>query len=133
MGDAKPVSPAEHVKLLEQYLLVAPYLVPPAKEASTPTLRHPDLHPGNVFIDPSDSSISGVIDWQHSAILPLFICAGIPVMFDDPDADEPMDAKLPKVPDNLDTLDENERYAPVNQYRRRFRMIGYIFLTVLYI
>jgi hypothetical protein len=124
----KPTLPAEHIKLLEKYLVLAPHLVPPDQAASTPTLRHPDLCPANIFVKP-DGSISAIIDWQHSAILPLFICAGIPDMLDDLEEDLPVDAPPPKVPQNFDAMDESTRYDAVDRYRRHFRRFGYIALT----
>ena len=35
------------------------------------TLRHPDLNPNNIFIS-EEADIMGLIDWQHSKILPFF-------------------------------------------------------------
>ncbi|KAL2822161.1 hypothetical protein BDW59DRAFT_181071 [Aspergillus cavernicola] len=45
---------------------------------SRPTLRHPDFSPNNILIN-SSNEVSGIIEWQHSVILPLCLCAGIPI------------------------------------------------------
>jgi hypothetical protein len=57
-----------------------PYLVPRSQGASylsQPVLWHRDLHCGNIFIS-SIGTITGVIDWQDTAALPLFLQAKIP-------------------------------------------------------
>jgi hypothetical protein len=42
--------------------------------ASKPVFFHPDFHTRNLFVDPSDpTQITGVIDWQATAIDPAFV------------------------------------------------------------
>jgi len=53
-----------------------PYLLPMEKELHRPTLWHPDLHAGNIFIE--KNQIVGIIDWQASTIIPLFLACRIP-------------------------------------------------------
>jgi len=53
--------------------LIAPYIVPRENDALVhPTLRHPDLQPNYVFVS-DDVEITGLIDGQHCAILPVFL------------------------------------------------------------
>jgi hypothetical protein len=48
--------------------------------ASKPVLFHPDFHTRNIFVDSRDpTQITGIIDWQASAIDPAFVhVEGIP-------------------------------------------------------
>ncbi|KAF1932981.1 uncharacterized protein M421DRAFT_399461 [Didymella exigua CBS 183.55] len=63
---------------LDKYLQAVPYMILNGDPTITcPTLRHPDLQPNNVFVL-DDLSITGLIDWQHCALLPLFLQCGIP-------------------------------------------------------
>jgi hypothetical protein len=44
------------------------------KDASDPTLFHPDFHTRNIFVNPEDpTKITGIIDWQSAAIEPSFM------------------------------------------------------------
>lgn len=66
--------PQEHYKNLEAYLRIADRLIPREASFNRPTLRHPDLNPNNIFIS-DEAEVVGLIDWQHSKILPLFLQA----------------------------------------------------------
>ncbi|KAF2868450.1 phosphotransferase enzyme family protein [Massariosphaeria phaeospora] len=68
--------PATHAKFLSDYLKLAPSLDVPER-FTRPTLRHPDFSPSNILIN-DNNEITGIIDWQHAAILPLALCAGVP-------------------------------------------------------
>ncbi|RAL11755.1 phosphotransferase enzyme family protein [Aspergillus homomorphus CBS 101889] len=60
--------PENHIRLLAQYLKLAPYLVlPSSHRLSRPVLRHPDLTLNNILLD-SSNNIIGNIDWQHAAL-----------------------------------------------------------------
>ncbi|CAG8390050.1 unnamed protein product [Penicillium salamii] len=75
------LSPIPYQHLLANYLKLAPYLdVPSNHRMSRPTLRHPDFSPNNILMNTSNEVV-GIIDWQHAAILPLSLCAGIPDLF----------------------------------------------------
>ncbi|PSN69915.1 hypothetical protein BS50DRAFT_618879 [Corynespora cassiicola Philippines] len=64
-------SPLDHLDSLHKYLQIASYLIPYNKTSTRPTLRHPNLQPNNVFVS-DELEITGLIDWQNCAILPLF-------------------------------------------------------------
>jgi hypothetical protein len=65
------------MEYLKMYLRVAPVLVPKHDDNMTrSSIRHPDLQPNNVSVS-ENLEITGLIDWQHCAILPLFLQAGI--------------------------------------------------------
>ncbi|CAG8125467.1 unnamed protein product [Penicillium salamii] len=75
------LSPILYQQLLANYLKLAPYLdVPSNHRMSRPTLRHPHFSPNNILVNTSNEVV-GIIDWQHAAILPLSLCAGIPDLF----------------------------------------------------
>lgn len=120
--------PQEHYKNLETYLQMTDRLVP--KEASTnhPTLRHPDLDPNNIFIS-DEADIVGLIDWQHSKVLPLFLQAGIPSHlqnYGDPVSD---DLAQPQLPDDLADLDAEDCEKELELYRRRHVHFYYVGAT----
>lgn len=78
----KKQSPTDHIKNLERYLLLAPSLIPKDVSLHAFCIRHPDLQPSNVIVSTSPVSgrmeIVSILDWQHAAILPTFLLAGIP-------------------------------------------------------
>lgn len=80
MFDYERVDPEQHVSSLETFLQVAPHLQLHETWLDKPVLRHPDLSMNNILID-DELKISGIIDWQHASVLPLFLCAGVPKAF----------------------------------------------------
>ena len=62
-----------HIELLDQFLLVLPYIIPTQEDILSLTLWHTDLHCGNIFMDSAQfSQISGIIDWQGVSLAPFF-------------------------------------------------------------
>ena len=89
-----------------------------------PTLSHPDLHAANIFVDDNNSiSVAAVIDWQGSAIRPLF--ETVTPDFVDVDTKNLKYAKLPEgdlqrpvLPDNFDKVgiaQKSEARAEISQ------------------
>ncbi|KAK2732004.1 Phosphotransferase enzyme [Myotisia sp. PD_48] len=99
--------PEKYSDLLNKYMALVPYLLPqnPTDPDNQPTIRHPDLTPGNVFFSAENFEISCIIDWQHAVITPLLLAAGHPKMFENPDVEPPPTLEAPKPPDSYDTLD----------------------------
>jgi hypothetical protein len=70
---AELAEPATHLDALDQYLALAPYLVPNKNpELSAFCLWHPDLHSKNNLVSPCTDengrpsyTITDIIDWQH--------------------------------------------------------------------
>ncbi|KAL2800612.1 hypothetical protein BJX66DRAFT_321573 [Aspergillus keveii] len=63
------------------------------QDAAVPTLLHADFHMKNIFVSPEDPTvITGLIDWQSTAIEPAFIYAN----------ETPDFAALPEQPDEED-------------------------------
>ncbi|KAJ6102628.1 hypothetical protein N7486_005055, partial [Penicillium sp. IBT 16267x] len=127
--DYESQSHLEHITTLENYLQIAPHLVPHKSPAlRRPVIRHSDLQPNNIFVS-DDLEVCGLIDWQHSVILPLFLQSGIPKSFQNY-GDEISDSlQIPSLPDNFDDLEEMEQYQQADIYRRRHLHYLYVQLT----
>ncbi|QQK42180.1 kinase-like protein [Penicillium digitatum] len=112
-------SPLEHIASLEKYLQIAPYLIPQNNSAITrPVMRHPDLQPNNIFV--SDKlEITGLIDWQHSVVLPLFLQCGIPNSLQNYGDEVSESLQIPCLPDNFNNLEEREQFEQAELLRRR--------------
>ncbi|KAF3895442.1 APH domain-containing protein [Trichophyton interdigitale] len=112
-------NPDRYVDLLRKYLALVPYLLPrEGSELNTPTLRHPDLNPNNIFVDPETCEITCLIDWQHTTIEPRLLVAGYPRAFENPDTDEPLDLEEPTLPPEYDSLESDEKAEADELYRR---------------
>ncbi|KGO63638.1 Aminoglycoside phosphotransferase [Penicillium italicum] len=119
----------EHAVALEKYLQIAPYLIPQECPALLrPTIRHPDLQPNNIFIS-DDLNVTGLIDWQHSTILPLFLQCGIPESLQNYGDEISESLQLPTLPSNFDELEEMERFQQAELLRRRQLHYFYVKLT----
>ncbi|PLN86244.1 protein kinase-like protein [Aspergillus taichungensis] len=105
------ISPDSHITNLTDYLKLAPYLgFQPGTPPNRPILRHPDLQPNNILIS-NTHDITGLIDWQHSSILPLGLAASMPTHFQnhgDPDSDSLKPPRLDRPPD-YDSLPPSEQ------------------------
>lgn len=112
------VDPQVQMDNLADYLKVAPHIVPEGEELNQPTIRHPDLSPNNLFVSES-GDITGVIDWQHSTILPMFLQAKIPKHFQNYGDDDSENFRPPKLPEHFDTMTESEKEKEMELYRRR--------------
>lgn len=103
------------MRLLNQHRTAVPYLVPRsqgASDLSQPVLWHRDLHCGNIFIS-STGTITGIIDWQGTAVLPLFLQAKIPQFLE---ADS--DSVLLELPDQFSSMPEPEKTKIWDNYRQ---------------
>ncbi|RAH41729.1 uncharacterized protein BO95DRAFT_456419 [Aspergillus brunneoviolaceus CBS 621.78] len=96
--------------LLDQYMKVAPFLVPSSTDgaASSNVLWHPDLHLDNVFVDPRIHTITDIIDWQSACVAPLFYQSHVPRMFRDPGPVQEGWA-VPERPENFDTVSTEDQ------------------------
>ncbi|KAL1598080.1 hypothetical protein SLS59_007090 [Nothophoma quercina] len=126
---AEKVSPAEHVHSLHKYLQAVPYMIPNGDPTITrPTLRHPDLQPNNVFVS-DDLSITGLIDWQHCALLPLFLQCGIPNSLQNYGDSISESLIPPELPHDFDEMSEDEQFEQVVLLRRRQLHYFYVAAT----
>lgn len=120
--------PREHYKNLETYLQIADRLVPREAFLNRLTLRHPDLNPNNIFIS-DKADVVGLIDWQHSKILPLFLQSGIPAHFQNYGDTVSEELTRPKLPDDLNEMEEEDRDKELDFYRRRHLHFYYVGAT----
>ena len=132
MYDYQKQSHFEHMELLEKYLQIAPHLIPTGNSALvTPTIRHIDLKPKNIFV--SDSlEITGVVDWQYCNVLPLFLQYAIPKHLIIQSYDDQLSvsewSQAPQFPDgDLDELSEGELLGQFESFRRR--QLQYFYTT----
>ncbi|KAF8519327.1 kinase-like domain-containing protein [Hysterangium stoloniferum] len=112
---------AVHSKLLSMYIASVPHFMPPNEsDTCAPTLWHPDLSLGNLFVSASGpANLQGIIDWQHAAILPYFSFATVPpALIYDGDKIS-MEGPLPgPLPSNLEELSTDEQA----EYRLQLRL-----------
>nr|POE76201.1 altered inheritance of mitochondria protein 9, mitochondrial [Quercus suber] len=123
-------SPSEHIDLLTKYLQIHQFIVPNDNQRSLkPKLRHPDLQPNNVFVS-DDLKITGLIDWQHSKVLPLFLQGGIPGSLQNHGDEVSESLDLPVLPDNFDDIDEYAQFEQVLLLRKRQLHYHYVNRTM---
>ena len=121
--------PSDHIENLERYLLITSSLIPKEPTLSQFVIRHPDIQPSNIFVSRSlDSNLKivGLIDWQHTSILPKFLLAYIPIPlqnYHDPISNS---MTLPSLPENFDGLNENQKSEEKERYRRRLLHYHYV-------
>nr|POE96511.1 altered inheritance of mitochondria protein 9, mitochondrial [Quercus suber] len=122
--------PRYHMDHLERYLHIAPHLTAQLSDnAARPTIRHPDLQPNNVFVSES-LEITGLIDWQHCAILPLFIQGGIPSSLQNYGDDVSESLEVPRLPETFDNESETEQFKQVLLLRKRQLHYNYVTKTM---
>ena len=94
-------------------------------------MRHPDLQPNNIFV--SDKlEITGLIDWQHSVVLPLFLQCGIPNSLQNYGDEVSESLQIPCLPDNFNNLEEREQFEQAELLRRRQLHHFYVNFTAKY-
>lgn len=123
--DYQEVDPEAQKQTLRAYLEVASSILPEQAEFSKPTLRHPDHSPSNIFVSDS-GDITGLIDWQHTSVLLLFLQAKIPKHFQNWGDEDSENFRRPSLPDNFDNLPPTEKEAELELYQRR--QVHYFYL-----
>ncbi|KAL1675240.1 kinase-like domain-containing protein [Schizophyllum commune] len=121
----QPQSPLEHIAYLERYLSITPSLVPKDPTLIRFCIRHPDLHPNNIFVarSPAGYKVVSLFDWQHTSILPMFLLAGVPQRFQNyEDGVSLSTMSAPSRPDNADEMSSGEQY----NFRRRLVHYHYV-------
>ncbi|KAF5336381.1 hypothetical protein D9611_006553 [Ephemerocybe angulata] len=100
--------PEDHIALLDTYDKVAKYFIPDADERYIrPCMTLLDSNPCNIFLSreaferDGTVEISAVIDWQHTAVLPLYVTALFPRFI--------TDAERPPVQE-LEALEKEQAY-----------------------
>ncbi|EPE27720.1 hypothetical protein GLAREA_04511 [Glarea lozoyensis ATCC 20868] len=95
------VDPQVHIGYLLDYLKLAPHVVP------------------RKYFCFRFGELTGIIDWEHATILPLFLQAKIPKHFQNDGDDESENFRPPKLRSNFDMLSDGEREYELEIYRRR--------------
>lgn len=114
---------------LEKYLQIASHLIPrdcPALQR--PVIRHPDLQPNNIFVS-SELEISGLIDWQHSTVLPSFLQCGIPQSLQNYGDEISKSLQVPTLPEDFNELEEIHQVQHAELFRKRQLHYLYVKLT----
>lgn len=97
------------LKALDCYLKLIKYLLPTDSAISTGHIWHDDLHVANIFVNPSQpTEVISLIDWQSTEISPLYFQARQPQIIDY-DGPPVSGLERPRLPDNIDQLDENSK------------------------
>ena len=116
--------PHEHLRSLDQYLQLAPYLLPADPALAASYLWHTDFHGRNIFVAPAlDSSgkkvyqIVDVIDWQHVCAGPLYLQARVPeIMQQIGPAERSSSMAKPTLPGDFSSLLGEEKEAARKEY-----------------
>ncbi len=83
-------------------------------------------------MDSSGLQILSMLDWQHAAVLPLFLHAGIPDFIQNEEDEVSRRMVGPKLPDDFDKLTEEEQEWKTELLRRRLVHYHYNLGTVTY-
>lgn len=126
--------PSDHAENLRRYLCLAPSLVPDDDSLSDFCIRHPDLTDSNLKVsaDSSGLQILSVLDWQHAAVLPLFLHAGMPDVIQNEEDEVSRRMVEPKLPDDFDKLSEEKQEWEMELLRRRLVHYHYNLSTATY-
>jgi hypothetical protein len=113
------------IRHLLDYLKVAPHLVPKVEQLNIPTIRHPDLLPSNILISNS-GDITGIINWQHATILPIFLQAKIPKHFQNYGDDDSENLRRPELAEDFASMTSSNKEVEMERYQRR--QVHYFYL-----
>jgi hypothetical protein len=119
------IHPNDHIRLLGDFDKVVPYICPPRDDCVS-ILRHPDLRLENIFVDPTDFTITGIIDWQGTCALPFFKQAGYPRFLSNNGKGVSRLMELDKLPDHFDSLEPDEKEEIQYEHIRRLSCQLYV-------
>ncbi|KAG6829928.1 hypothetical protein H0H87_009786 [Tephrocybe sp. NHM501043] len=130
----KKQPPSDHARNLRRYLHLVPWLVPDNDSISTFCIRHPDLSHPNLMVSthPSGLHILSMLDWQHAAILPLFLHAGMPEVIQNEEDEVSRSMVKPKLPVDFDKLSGKDQEWEMELLRRRLVHYHYNLSTATY-
>lgn len=129
--DNQKVNPDVQIEDLSKYLDLVPWLVPRDEDRHRPVIRHPDLSPNNIFIS-DEGAITGLIDWQHCAVMPLSLHSRIPEHFQNWGDEVSESLHLPALPASYHVLTAPEQEVEHEKYRRRQLHHFYVGFTALH-
>lgn len=130
--------PEEHIRALDQYRLIAPFLPPRDASLTAPYLWHTDLHGKNIFVSSiqgkagkSSYHITDIIDWQHTAVAPLYLHARVPAFIERVGPEElPTNSTMPRYPENSSALSEKEKERVDREFYRQAFYYYWVQMTV---
>ncbi len=103
-------SAAKNLSALNNYVKVAPYVLPEEEVTHASVLWHGDSHTQNLFVDAQNPTrILGIIDWQSVSASPLFMQATTCPGFLDYNSPIPEELGKVSLPDNFDTLSPDQK------------------------
>ena len=108
--------------------------MPDNDSLNTFCLRHPDLNINNFKVsrDSGGLRIRSLLDWQHAAVLPLFLHAGMPYDIQNEEDKVSRSMIKPNLPDNFDKLSQEEQEWEKELLRRRLVHYHYVVSTATY-
>lgn len=118
---------SEQISLLETTARLMKVLEshPPLARSARPVLWHTDLHMGNIFVSDEDpSQILSLIDWQSVSVLPMFLQVRWSV-FLKPPQNYPTGFVKPKLADDFDQLDPEEKQLAMHEWKQATRAKAY--------
>lgn len=127
----KEVHPNLQIEALSDYMEMVPSLVPEDRILHRPILRHPDLSPSNIFVS-DEGTVIGLIDWQHCAILPLYLHTRVPEHFQNWGDEGSERFETPSLPTDYKSMTQPERDVEDEKFCRRQLHHFYLGFTGLY-
>ncbi|KAG6855653.1 hypothetical protein H0H87_012547, partial [Tephrocybe sp. NHM501043] len=127
-------TPLDHVKNLDCYLCLAPSLVPDNDSLSAFCIRHPDLTDSNIRVSTDSGSLQilSMLDWQHAAVLPLFLHAGMPEFIQNKEDEVSRKMVKPELPDDFNEIPEDDQDWEKELLHRRLVHYHYNLNTAAY-
>ncbi len=119
----------DHIENLEHYFLIASSLVPRNPALGHFRIRHPEPQQNNIIVSRPPSSnwqIVGLLDWQYTSILPLFLLAGVPERLQNYPGPVSQSMTRPLLPENFDDLDKTDQRRAKELYHRRLVHYHYV-------
>ncbi len=97
-------------------------------------IRHPDLTDNNLRVstDSGGLQILSVLDWQHAAVLPLFLHAAMPEFIQNEEDEVSQKMATPELPDDFDKLSEEGQDWERGLLHRRLVHYHYHLSTATY-
>lgn len=126
-GPAPLYQPTADKKLeaLWHYSQILSSLVPKDPALTRTHLWHNDLHHENIFVDPESLKILGIIDWQSIRIVPLTDHCLDPSFFDYDGPDVGDNLERPEMPDEIESLEGEEKTAALNRFMDKAVLIAW--------
>ena len=125
----REIEPLDHIRLLDDFDKLVPYM---CSENDIPVLRHPDLHLFNIFVNPIDLEVTGILDWQGTRGLPYTIQSGYPRVLSNDGKGVSRVRDLDRLPDNLDLLEPDEKESLQIAHTERLSCQLYVLANAKY-